>query len=122
MFSDAWENVSKGGCIDFGLLGECFQRTIIRRLMDDKSARNNLIGLNPFLECTGPPEDPAPLIAHNHDVIMEHYNDRQYARRLKNVYARVMDTPVRHRIDKQIIARAFLRPHDFSLLKWGGHR
>jgi hypothetical protein len=113
-----WQKVSEGHCIDFGLLDESFQRAVIRRLMDDKPARRYLIDLNPFLGAAGPPEDTAPLIAHNRSVIEKHYNDRQYARRLKNIYARVLDTSVSHRIDKQILARAFLAPHGFSLLKW----
>lgn len=114
-----WQKVSEGHCIDFGLLEESFQRVVIRRLMDDKPAREYLTGVNPFLAFAGPPEDPEQLIAHNRSVIERHYNDRQYARRLKTVYTRVMDTPVSHRIDKKIIARAFLAPYGFSLLKWG---
>lgn len=114
-----WQKVSEGPCIDFGLLAESFQREVIRRLMEDKPARRYLIDLNPFLEAAGPPEDTTPLITHNRGVIEKHYNDRQYARRLKNIYARVLDTPVNHRIDKQTLARAFLAPKGFSLLKWG---
>lgn len=114
-----WQKVIEGHCIDFGLLEESFQRAVIRRLMDDKPACRYLIDLNPFLGVAGPPEDTTPLIAHNRSVIEKHYNDRQYARRLKTIYARVLDRSVSHRIDKQIIARAFLAPHGFSLLKWG---
>lgn len=117
--AEAWETVSAGGRIDFGCLDESFQRAVIRRLIDGKHARKRLVEDNPFLLRFGPPQAPEALIAHNRSVVETHYSPRQYGRRLKNIYHRVIDTPVHHQIDKQILARAFLVPQDFSLLKWG---
>jgi hypothetical protein len=115
-----WEMISAGGCIDFGILGESFQRVIIRRLIDDSDTREHLVSLNTFLASVGPHGISDALIEHNRSMIEKHFNKRQYARQLKAIYTRVGKTPVRHCIDKQVVARAFLSPHYFSLLKWGG--
>ena len=50
-------------------------------------------------------------------AILDHYGPEVYRRRLERIYKSVRK-PVRQRIDKASLCRAFLEPADFSLLKW----
>ena len=114
-----WGAVTAGRMIDFGLLDEASQRDVILKLIDKKSDRDHLISNNLFLMKPGPTQIASPDIAHNRSVVEAHYHPGQYARRLEAVYRAVIHHPVAHQIDKQHLARAFLEPARFSLLKWG---
>jgi hypothetical protein len=116
----AWHHVSKNGNIDFGLLDEQAQQAVIVKVLADSSAAGRLKQLNPFLERPGPPDNFDGVIQKNAEAVARYYHPDQYARRLKEVYTHVVQTPVEQRIDKSKLAPAFLTPSDFSLLKWGG--
>lgn len=118
----AWRLVSGTGNIDFGLLDEHNQQHIIRKVLEDTRAADRLEQLNPFLAQPGPPGSFADRIDHNFKLVTELYHPKTYERQLKKVYAAVAASPVRHGIDKSVLACAFLQPHEFSLLKWGDGR
>jgi len=113
-----WQAVTTDNRIDFGLLDEAFQQTAILQVLTQAGGRQTLQSLNGFLQSPGPPQDCAALIAHNQDIVRRRFSPQQCLGRLLQIYARVMDDPVRHKIDKSILLDAFLRPERFSLLKW----
>ncbi len=117
--ASAWESVVSDGLIDFGLLDESCQEEIIHRILEIPTAREELMGVNPFLRRPGPPERAEEVIAANRRVIDRHYRPDAYARRLRKIYLAASASPVRHRLDKAVLAREFLAAKRFSLLKWG---
>ncbi|MGD9368781.1 MAG: glycosyltransferase [Desulfobacteraceae bacterium] len=118
----AWRLVSGTGRIDFGLLDEISQQRIIRKVLKESRAADRLKRLNPFLAQPVPPSSLADRIDHNFKRVTQLYHLKTYERQLKKVYAAVAASPVRHGIDKSVLASAFLEPHEFSLLKWGDGR
>lgn len=114
-----WDAVSSKGRIDFGLLDESFQQAAIQTVLTDAQAPEQLLALNPFLRVPGPPRETRALIAHNQAIVEDQFNPGQYLKRLLRIYTQVVDCPVRHTIEKQVLAGAFLTPDRFSLLKWG---
>jgi glycosyltransferase involved in cell wall biosynthesis len=115
---EAWQQVVSGGCIDFGLLSEAFQRQVIERIMDDGAAAAALKALNPFLDPPLPHAPTEPVIRRNASIISETYNLDRYGRRLVAVYHAVAGKRVSHAIDKRMLSQYFLSPRFFSLLKW----
>ena len=118
----AFEVITADGTIDFGLLDETFQKTIILRLI--ASARNTakLVQLNPFLAEPGLVADPGGLIAANRQAILHQFDPVIYREKLMNIYAKVSTTPIRQKIDKTVLVSSFLNLEQFSLLKWCDYR
>ena len=106
------------GVVDFGLLDEPFQKTIISRVLNDKTAGDVLKRLNPFLVQTDAPSETARLIETNRTAVIRNYSSAKARDNLMTIYARVMGQPVVHRIDKRGLLSQFLNPRQFSLLKW----
>jgi len=117
----AFECITKDGKIDFGLLDESFQKQAVARLLSGSRCRRKLIQHNPFLSEPGAVSNPGALIAANRDAIMRHYNPEAYRTKLMNIYHQASTTPVRHRIDKTVLISSYLKPEEFSLLKWSGY-
>ena len=69
----------------------------------------------------GDVHDKTSLIRHNRKAIEQSYNQKQYARILREAYARVANTAVKQRIDKRVLISAFLNLERFSLLKWNDY-
>ncbi|MCP4744620.1 MAG: glycosyltransferase family 4 protein [Desulfobacteraceae bacterium] len=114
-----WNGLISKGRIDFGLLSEPFQKKVLVRLINEQNAVNTLKKLNPILEHPEPPANADALIEHNRGLLIRHYGFNDYADRLARIYRSVVNQSVIHRIDKQSLIKAFLKPEYFSLLKWG---
>lgn len=104
--------------IDFGLLDESAQKEVINRVTTVSSAKKRLIQHNPFLENPGRIENGPKIIQHNRDAILSQYSKKIYTKRLMDIYAAVINRPVKQAIDKESLLDIFLDPRDFSLLKW----
>jgi len=104
--------------IDFGLLGETFQRTVIKQVLTNRPWFKKLIELNPFLAFPGDVSGKHALIAHNRKIIENTYTTTRYRNTLLDIYEKVVKIPVRHRIDKRLLLGMFLDLERFSLLKW----
>ncbi len=50
-----------------------------------------------------------------------HYGVEKYREQLLSIYERVVQHPVRHRLDKQVLLDTFFDLERFSLLKWGAY-
>jgi hypothetical protein len=112
------ERITNDGVIDFGLLDERSQKNVISNLIAGRKNLSRLIQLNPFLENPGEVSDKNRLIRDNQDAIEHSYNHEQYGQKLRNVYDLVSKTEVKQHIDKDVLASAFLKLKEFSLLKW----
>lgn len=117
----AFEYITKDGIIDFGLLDEASQKLAVARLLSGSRCIRKLIQLNSFLSHPGAVSNPQDLIAVNRDAILQHYNPEAYRTRLMKAYQHVRTTPVKHRIDKSVLVSTFLKPEEFSLLKWSDY-
>lgn len=117
--SRAFDCITKDGFIDFGLLDESCQRQAAARLLSDDRAIRQLMGRNPFLSHPGDVSNPEELIALNRNAIMRHYTPEAYRTKLLDTYHQVSSTPIKHKIDKSVLIESFLKPEEFSLLKWG---
>lgn len=104
--------------VDFGLLSEKFQRQVLARLMTDPSAKAELGSLNPRLAHPGGAAGSSAIIESNRQAVLRHYGTEQYSERLLEIYGRIVDHPVGHRIDKAALRDAFFNLDRFSLLQW----
>lgn len=116
--ASAFEKVTANQTIDFGLLDEAFQKTVISNVLSDKSNRDRLMYLNPFLLNPGNVSDKETLIKNNMNAVLLNYNKTKYKKNLVDIYSRVIKDNVCHKIDKKALVSNFLTLEDFSLLKW----
>ncbi len=107
--------------VDFGILDEQFQKRIINRLLSDGADKNRLISLNPWLSVPGEGANDSGLIERNRKIISRIYNKDIYRDTLLKIYRRVINTQVKHRIDKRVLLSHFFDPSSFSLLTWGSY-
>jgi hypothetical protein len=104
--------------VDFGLLSEKFQRQVLARLMTDPSAKAELGSLNPRLSHPGGAAGSSAIIESNRQAVLRHYGTEPYSERLLEIYGRIVEHPVGHRIDKAALCDAFFNLDRFSLLQW----
>ena len=117
----SFEKVTSDDLIDFGLLDEAFQKIIISRVLADRTDRDRLISLNPYLSDPGYVSNKEVLIQNNMKAVMLNYNKTIYKEKLIEIYSRVVNSSVRQSIDKEILISCFFKPETFSLLKWGDY-
>jgi len=115
----AFKKIAAQDNVDFGLLNESFQKTIISIVLSDSKSRERLIGLNPFLTAPGAVADMEALIQHNKDAVKRNYHQTVYRDTLADIYAKVAKVNVRQQIDKSVLISDFFNLENFSLLKWG---
>ncbi len=115
---NAFEKTIDTDIIDFGLLDEAFQKTIISKALSDSANRNALIHLNPFLSNPGDVSNKDGLIQNNLKAVSRHYNQTRYRKNLLDVYTRVIRDNVHQKIDKKILLSEFFNLDNFSFLKW----
>jgi len=108
--------------IDFGLLYEPFQKQIISHVLSSKNKAKKLIKLNPYLS------RPAnsllnnnKLIQNNMNAVLNNYNKTTYRKNLLEIYSKIINNPVHHRLDKNILLSEFINFEQFSLLKWNDY-
>jgi len=117
--SQAFDSMTSGNNIDFGVLDEHFQKHIISCILSDKKFKNRILDLNPFLSDFSRTSDNSNIIHHNRSIVETEFSLESYKKDLVKTYQKVIHQPVIHQIDKQILAEKFLNPENFSLLKWG---
>lgn len=117
----AFDSITKGGTIDFGLLDESSQKSVITKLVSGKKNSEKLKQMNPCLSNPGTVSDKNGLIRDNQIAILRSYNQTIYRQRLREIYHKVKNTVVEHRIDKNALVSAFFKLEEFSLLKWSDY-
>lgn len=118
LLTDWFEQTIQNGCVDFGLLNEALQKQAVALVLSQTHARHMLIDLNPWLRNYDISIQDSATIQHNTDKIARHYNNASYRHTLLNIYHTIKDTSVQHRIDKRAVVTEFLKPENYSLLKW----
>jgi hypothetical protein len=118
---NAFDAITSDGIIDFGVLDEASQKTVLLSLIANGKHSEKLIQLNPFLVNPGNVTEHCNLIKRNQEAILQHYNLKRYGERLQEIYRTVSNSPVRHRIDKTVLISNFFNLEEFSLLKWSDY-
>ena len=119
--SNGFSRIIAHGVIDFSIIREPQQREIIHRLINSESDYARFGQINPVLARFRAFTDLAPVIWPNREAVLQGYNQDVYRGRLMEIYHKVITQPVRHSVDKTVLLRQFLRPENFSLLKWCDH-
>ena len=117
----AFASVAEEGIIDFGLLDETSQKTVISRVSNSGIDAEKLIRLNPYLVSMQDASHDEALVQANRDAVLSCYSREACKNSLLKVYSDVAGTPLSHRIDKKALFSQFLDLEHFSLLKWGIH-
>ena len=120
--ASAFEKLTAGGSIDFGLLDENFQKQVMTKLLANPENLEILRQINPFLADPGNIGNKDDLIHQNKMAVINSYGQESYRRQLIRTYAAVQDIPVHHTIDKRVLLSSFMNLDEFSLLKWCGYR
>ncbi|MBW1724080.1 MAG: hypothetical protein JRJ33_01625 [Deltaproteobacteria bacterium] len=118
---NAFEKTTDKDIIDFGLLDESFQKTVISKVLSDSANRDALIHLNPYLSNPGDVSNRDALIQNNLKAVKRHYNQTRYRKNLLDIYTRVIRDNVHQKIDKKILLSEFFTLDNFSLLKWSSY-
>ncbi|MBW2180388.1 MAG: hypothetical protein JRG81_08465 [Deltaproteobacteria bacterium] len=114
-------NKIESGGIDFGLLGENFQKKAISKILSSKKNKELIIDFNPYLTKPGFEFSNTKLISNNKKAVLQNYSKAIYKNNLIKIYKKVTSHSVTHCIDKNILASYFLKSDNFSLLKWGDY-
>ena len=115
------EHLVRRGVIDFGLLGERYQRQVLSHLLSNPGARTQLKSLNACLSISPPGDGVSELLENNRRCVAAHYGAEKYREQLLSIYERVVHQPVLQCVDKQVLLDAFFDLDRFSLLKWGAY-
>ncbi len=121
MVSGFYKSITKSGTIDFGFLSEPFQRQVLDRIITSPAARDRLLHLNKDGLLQDILRNAGRLILSNKKAVSHSYNSEKCGHELFEIYHKIIRTPVKHVLDKKKLAKAFVDPEKFSLLKWGSH-
>ena len=103
--------------MDFGLLHETLQTSVVTRLFTDSTAAEDLQRCNPFLK-TLLSSPVSEKIRRNREIVLKAYCPEAYRDTLLKIYRHIVSTPVSHSIDRNRLLASFLTVDNFSLLKW----
>jgi len=106
-FAAAQTKLVRDGTVDFGILDEEMQRTLIRAVHADPSIFAAKLG------------DASAMIEHNQGVVKETYGSEVYGEQLLSIYQKLLATQpgtIRY-ADGDALLSAFLAPERFNLLR-----
>ena len=103
------------GSLDFGLLSEDLQWSVVRQAIAGGRVRRRLVELNPFLESLFRVPVPEESRQSNREAVGSRYSLQLAGARLWETYLAVLGTPVRHAVDRTALARAFNSPDKILL-------
>jgi len=115
---DIFLRLTQNDLVDFGLLHEVFQEQVLSRVLPSPQNRKILTHLNPVLKTPGKVPHRQSLITHNRRAVLAHYHKKRYRRELIDIYNKVIQRRITHRIDKKRLLSHFMTPRNLSLLKW----
>jgi hypothetical protein len=117
----AYNTMTAGGTIDFGLLDEMFQKKVIRLLLSENANRKQMCFLNPPLSRIGQVSNAEDIIMSNRSAVLRNYSMELCRHKLLSTYKQTATTAVKQRIDKKKLLAEFFDLKQFSLLKWGDY-
>ena len=118
---EEFDRLTTDGTIDFGLLNETFQQTVINKVLGNIVNQQKFKELNPFLASCGQLPVSGSMIDSNCALVKNRYSSKVYRDRLMAVYHSVLAGEPVQSIDKTKLLNEFFRFDNFSLLKWGRH-
>ncbi len=113
-----FQQIFQSDNIDFSLLDEEFQKRVIDHILSSDQAVKRMIRLNPFLHDPAELEERDVLIENNYHAVLSNYNQEIYRKNLLDIYYKVSNNDVSHRIDKRALLTEFFDLKFYSLLKW----
>ena len=116
--ANGFEQITRNGRIDFSMLSEPFQQGVMDRLINNANDRDEFKKINPVLSQFGNFDAFNQEIESNRKTVSRRFNQNAYRDALIAAYGNVVSTPVKHEIDRRMLLRQFLRPENFSLMKW----
>ncbi|MGE4488877.1 MAG: glycosyltransferase family 4 protein [Kiritimatiellales bacterium] len=107
IFEEAKAALVQGGCVDFGILDEEMQRTIIRAVKNDPSLIDLKLG------------DSSASVASNQTVTETAYGSKAYGDQLFGIYEQLLKTKAGSvtYADSEKLLDKFLQPQRFNLLR-----
>jgi hypothetical protein len=97
-------------------LNETNQREVVDRLLKNKGSRKKILDMNPFLIEFSSFKDTEGTIQRNRSVVEKHYSLENCKKRLFDIYKKVLNTSIKHSIDKRVVLEAFNTPDMSHLL------
>ncbi len=116
--SEGFACITENDLTDFSMLNEPLQRQVINRLINNVSDYREFERINPVLTQFRMPPAFNRVIEQNRKALSKWYSRSEYRNRLLDIYKTILNRPVRHAIAKDDLLKAFLRPENFSLMKW----
>jgi glycosyltransferase involved in cell wall biosynthesis len=106
-----------GGRVDFGRLDEGMQRAVIKQLVDDSVAREEL--RPEWLDSGGDWNAREDVIRENRENVLEYYGLDRYAERLDRVYCDVLEDAgdKDSDVDVRVLLESYLAPERFRMLR-----
>jgi hypothetical protein len=114
-----FDDIASRDSFDFGRLDEELQTSIIQTVAVNRSARQDLADINPFLRRLSVWEEDGELIQHNREKILESYGRERMIRNLRETYRKVMQTKVVHKLSRTMLLELYLNPLKLSLIGIG---
>jgi hypothetical protein len=114
-----FDDIASRDNFDFGRLDEELQTGIIQTIAANRSARQDLVDINPFLRQLADWEEDAELIRYNRERILESYGREKIVSDLRETYRVVMETNVTHKLSRSVLLELYLDPLKLSLIGIG---
>ena len=115
---ERFDGMTATGLVDFGVLDESSQKTVILRILSTAKDKQYLIHLNPHLSDGVTAILDEHIIQKNKNAVLTHYHMKGYAERLTDIYRQITHRSVHQTIDKSVLFSMILKNTRFSLLKW----
>ncbi|MDR1029784.1 MAG: glycosyltransferase family 1 protein [Treponema sp.] len=102
---------------DFGRFNEELQEALIRTLVSNDVACQDVAEINPFLTSMANWQPDEALIEQNRGIILDQYGKERIGKSLQDMYDMVLYTPVIHRNSPLKLLDMYFDPLRFSLLE-----
>ena len=116
-----FEQMTSDGTVDFGLLNERHQQTVLAAIIESTENKRMMTELNPFIADCGHSTLANEQTENNRELVLKYYSRAAYRRTLERLYARICTTDPVQAISRHLLSEAFFNFNNFSLLKWGLH-
>jgi hypothetical protein len=113
------DDIASKESFDFGRLDEELQTIIIQTVAANRSARQDLADINPFLAQLPHWSEDGQIIQRNREKTLEYYGRERIVRTLQETYRKVLRTNVVHKLSRDMLLELYLNPLKLSLVGMG---
>jgi len=111
-----FQDLLKGGFVDFGILSEDLQMQVLIGIVGDNSLRKKVLDVNPLLSHIKLFKESPGLISRNRQIVESEYSTERTRSLLRKAYEGVLGCTVFQSVDKAVLLSAFNRPDKNFLL------